>query len=166
MNRLIGCIAATAIGITATPAPGQAPASAACWTPKVVGAARIRELNLMLVAVTLRCKRYNATMADALDKLHVTQRKALDAADQVLRAHFNVDSGRPARLAYDSYLISVVNFYGTGKTTAESCRQFGDVIDALGHGAATADMLADYAMHMVRDPRIKGERCPPPAPAR
>ena len=142
----------------------EAPASAAsCWSPDAIGAARLREFEVMLMAVTMRCNRMGFNLQQSFDQFRVMQKRALEVAETKLRAHFGINAERSGRLDYDRFLTSLGNFYGTGKTDGQSCTMFQMVATELGKPSATIDHFADIAMQMIRDPKIETARCAPSA---
>lgn len=131
-----------------------------CWAPDEIGAARISELNIMLMDVHLRCRSKGIDISVSYDRFLTANRKAIETAATGLKAHFGVTPGDRKQNAYDSYMIGLANFYGAGKTDEQICRQFEVVATHLGNAGADGDLLATVAMQLVRDPRIDGPRCP------
>ncbi|MBC2669153.1 hypothetical protein ACFOON_09280 [Novosphingobium piscinae] len=128
-----------------------------CWAPATMGAARISELNTLLMASNLRCKRVGVNFADSYEKVLVAHGAAFRAAEARLRAHFGVDHSDSAD-DYDSYVVSIANHYGGGRADPGTCAQLGTIAAALAAAPGNADLLATIAIQMIRDPHT-GQRC-------
>lgn len=134
------------------------PAGSACWAPATMGAARISELNTLLMASSLRCRRVGVDFAPGYEKVLAAHGAAFRQAEQRIRAHFGVDRS-DSRDDYDSYVVSIANLYGAGRADRATCAQLGAIADALGAAPGNTDMLATIAIQMIRDPHA-GPRCP------
>lgn len=130
----------------------------ACWAPATMGAARISELNTLLMASSLRCRRVGVDFAPGYEKVLAAHGAAFRQAEQRIRAHFGVDRS-DSRDDYDSYVVSIANLYGAGRADRATCAQLGAIADALGAAPGNTDMLATIAIQMIRDPHA-GPRCP------
>lgn len=154
-HTLASCVAGLALIFA-----GTAHASA-CWDAQTVGAARISEFETMLMVSSLRCRAGGFDFHESYERFADTYKAAFGAAQLRLKAHFDAGGSDGGRLAYDRYLIGVANFYGTGKTDADTCHAFEAINRELGDAAANPDLLPMIAMEMVRDPQIGGTRCLP-----
>lgn len=150
---------ATCVAALALVATGTAHASA-CWDAPSIGAARISELETMLMVTSLRCRAKGFDFHESYERFADTYKDAFGAAQTALRTHFGASGSEEGRRAYDSYLIGVANFYGIGKTDADTCHAFEAVNKELGGVAAKPGLIPLMAMEMVRDPQIAGTRCP------
>lgn len=162
-RRLHRLAAALALAAMASPA-----AASPCWGPALLGAARISELNTLLMTSTLRCKRTGINFSASYEKVLSAHAAAFKAAEARLRAHFGIDHSDSAD-DYDSYVVSIANFYGGGRADPATCWQLGAIASTLGNAAGDAELLASIAIQMIRDPRT-GPHCPAaqrakPAPA-
>lgn len=133
--------------------------SAQCWDAGAVGAARISEFQIMMMDASLRCKAKGFDIRESYERFLATHRAVFAKAETSLKAHFGILPGDRKHNAYDNYLISLANYYGAGKTDAETCGQFDVVAGQLGGVRDNGDLLATVAIAMVRDPRIDGPRC-------
>jgi len=153
-HTIASCIAGLALIIA-----GTAHASA-CWDARTVGAARISELETMLLLSSLRCRIIGFDFHESYDHFADTYKDVFDAAQFTLKTHFDADGSDGGRREYDRYLTGVANFYGTGRTDADTCHAFEAINTELGSAAANSDMIPMIAMEMVRDPHFDGPRCP------
>lgn len=132
-----------------------------CWDAPSVGAARISELETMLMVVSLRCRAKGFDFHDSYERFAENYKAAFSAAQVTLKTHFGASGSEAGHRAYDSYLIGIANFYGTGKTDADTCHAFKVMNEELGGAAANPDLLPVIALEMVPDPRVAGAKCPP-----
>jgi hypothetical protein len=140
-------------------APAHAAEEAECWTSASVGAARLRELQIMFMGVSLRCVSKGVDIRPNYENFLAANKKALNAAHDQLKLHYGVTTKKIGNGEYDQFQTRLANHYGTGKTDVQNCKSFGALMDELSGSAASPDMLASVAMDMVRDPRIDGVRC-------
>lgn len=132
-----------------------------CWEPAAIGAARISEVQIMLMGASIRCNTKGFDIRESYRRFLVAHRKAIDAAEAGLKLHFGIAEGARRHNAFDNYQIALANHYGGGRTDEATCKQFGIVAGLLGDQEGNSDLLATVAMQLVRDPRIDGPRCPP-----
>ena len=92
-----------------------APAEASCWKADQVAAAKVRDLETMLMVSALRCRGEGGTMLARYNDFVVKGRPALIEVNDTLRQHFTESVGAGRSLdAYDSYVTRVANRYGAG----------------------------------------------------
>lgn len=153
-RRACGTVAALAL---ASAAPAQA---APCWDAPSMGAARISELNTMLMVSSLRCRLVGFDLRPTYERLSALYSPAFKAAEARIKAHFGGADHTESRDDYDSYTVVVANRYGSGRADPATCQAFGAVQQTLTAASANPDQLATMAMRLVRDPHIIGQRCP------
>jgi hypothetical protein len=136
------------------------PAQAACWTSGELAAAKIRDLEMMLMVSALRCR---ATGHDFLGKYNQfvrNSRPALTDANERLRGHFVAEVGAQRGLnAYDSYVTSMANQYGAG-ADGLNCRDLASIAAAAVSGGTSFSSLHALAERADVRPRISGRACP------
>lgn len=152
-TRLIAATALAAILIAS-------PARAACWSDSEVSAAKVRDLETMLMVSALRCR---ATGSDFLADYNAFvrgSRAALTRVNDALRAHFVAEVGaREALNAYDRYVTTVANRYGAG-AAGLGCSDLAAITQAAraeGDNYAGLSRLADAA---AVEPSLPGRVCP------
>lgn len=156
MNRRGPCGAAiAAVAMLLMPPPAMADT---CWNYDAVDAARLREFQILVMSVSLRCTALGMDFDPAYERFLVTHSHSLSDADKALLAHFG-GSAAEARSAYDHYSIHLANLYGVGKTDRESCATFSAIADDLAKPTASPDDLETAAIDMIRDPHLDGPRC-------
>ena len=135
-----------------------APAEASCWKADQVAAAKIRDLETMLMVSALRC-RAQGDMLARYNKFVVQARPALTQVNDTLRSHFaeSVGAGR-ALNAYDGYVTKVANRYGAG-ADGLSCADLSSIADAAVGEHPTFLALAALADRAGVQPLLDGDQC-------
>lgn len=146
-------IAAILLGTTAQ-------AATPCWSPAEIGAARVQELEAMLMGVSLRCRASVAELPDRFERFRDNHKLRLESAFRLLGAHFDASGSRQGKLALDRFLIQQSNRFGGGRSDLPTCRGFAAVLARLGAPGSVGDPLETFALAMVRDPYLDGPRCP------
>jgi hypothetical protein len=131
-----------------------------CWKSEDIGAARVRQFEVLLMIVSLRCKDSGLDIQSNYERFRTAQRTVITANEGKLRARYGADRSKAGKLDYESYMTKLGNHYGAGNSDANSCQMFGMVMDELAKTPANPDMLSAFAFEMVRDPIIDSSRCP------
>lgn len=135
-----------------------APAQANCWKADAVAAAKVRDMETMLMVSALRCRasgdllaRYNAFV--------VQSRGPLTEVNDTLRGHFAESVGKSGALdAYDNFVTAIANRYGAG-AAGLSCADMDAIADAaLAEGTSFA-ALADLAQRAGVVPVLNEAAC-------
>lgn len=136
------------------------PSQASCWNETAISAAKVRDLETMLMVSALRCRLSGQNMIPAYNRMISQSRPALTAVNDSLRAHFIADVGERAGLnAYDRYVTSVANRYGAG-VEGLNCRDMASILSAANAEGGSAKGLARLANDAGVEPRLTGGRCP------
>jgi hypothetical protein len=136
-----------------------APASAACWTDAETSAARVRDMQTMLMVSALRCKASSQTILDDYGQFLRANRPALTQSGDQLRSHFVIAVGdAEAGNAYTRYLTVAANRYAGAAQTLK-CPQISTTLSAA--RAASGDMIAleRVAREAGVEPELIGDRC-------
>ncbi len=135
-----------------------APAHASCWKADQVAAAKVRDLETMLMVSALRC-RAQGNMLARYNKFVVQARPALTQVNDTLRTHFaeSVGAGRSLN-AYDSYVTRVANRYGAG-AEGLSCSDLSSITDAAVSEIPSFQALAALAERAGVQPLLEGGQC-------
>lgn len=144
LTRLAAALAAIALPVSA---------QAQCWTEASVTAAKIRDMETMLMVASLRCRGGNPAMLSAYNDFIDHSRGALVRVNEELRQHFG------GLNAYDSYVTSVANRYGGG-VEGLACEDFASILDAASAEGGSFAGLARLAEAAQVQPRLPGDRCP------
>jgi hypothetical protein len=148
------------LGVLALAVP-VAPAQAACWTPDQVAAAKVRDLDTMLMVASLRCRRTNVEVLNAYNDYVVKQRKALVAVNDVLRNHYAGGDKKAAMNAYDNYVTKVANRYGAG-AEGLGCDDMQSIVQAMAAEVPQVDALVAVAERAGVQPYLDAPICERP----
>lgn len=152
-----GVLAVTGMAmLAATPA-------AACWSETAVAAAKVRDLETMLMVSALRCRFSGGDLLARYNSFVAASRPALVEVNDHLRQHFSEEVGRADALdAYDSYVTAVANRYGGGVDGVD-CRDLEDVTTAAEAEGASFENLVALAERAGARPLLDGQQCNVPS---
>jgi len=131
-------------------------AQAACWSETAVSAARIRDMETMLMVSALRCRGSDPTILPAYNTFVRTSRIALTQVNKTLRQQFANQGGLNA---YDRYVTSIANRYGAG-AEGLSCADMSSILAAAQSEGRTVVGLSRLANAAQIEPVLTGARCP------
>ncbi len=137
-------------------APVQA---AQCVDQTISSAARIQELKILLMNVSLRCRVMTADISSNFDRLVKSHVASFDAAERDLRTFFGAKSSRASQAEWLRYNTVLGNIYGAGNTNLRDCRSFNGVMTELSVRGNDRTTLLEVASGMVPAPRIEGDAC-------
>jgi hypothetical protein len=136
------------------------PAQAACWTEGAVAAAKVRDLETMLMVSALRCRASGHDFLSKYNQFVRGGRPALTEANDRLRAHFSADVGAARGLNdYDRYVTSLANRYGAG-ADGLSCRDLESITSAAASAGSSFHGLEQLAERADVHPVLTGRMCP------
>lgn len=150
MKRSLLTILAPLAALAASPA-----ALAGAPSDEALRAGRVEELNLMLNSVALRCNTIGINLQPQYERFSASQQTALARAQDALNRHFDVQSARDLHADFDRFHIRILNFYGTGRTDAQSCDAFAQLMDRLADADGNGALLGQIAEIMVPDPMFE-----------
>lgn len=130
-------------------------AQAACWDDAAVSAAKVRDLETMLMVSALRCRAEDNAMLKAYNRFVTQSRPALTAVNQTLRDHF---AGSGGLNAYDRYVTSIANRYGAG-AEGLSCDDMSSILSAAQAEGGSLAGLTRLANAAGVAPKLTSERC-------
>lgn len=145
-------LAATGI-VAAAPAQAQS-----CWGPQAVAAAKLRNLDIMLMVTALRCRKGADNFQPDYYAFSAAHQTELNVANGVLRAQFAGGGATAANRALDKMSVVIANSYGIGHPNL-GCGELRKVTRDL---AATrvSGALLNAADALVATPSIPGGSCP------
>jgi hypothetical protein len=132
------------------------PAQAACWSDEAVDAAKVRDLETMLMVSSLRCKLSGVDMLDDYNSFIRTSRPALTQVNDALRSHFG--TGNAALNAYDAYVTKIANRYGGG-AEGLNCRDMVSILHAANAEGGSRKGLSRLARDADVQPLLPGGQC-------
>ena len=144
--------------LAATSLVGNAPAQAqSCWGGEAVNAAKLRNLDIMLMVTALRCRMGADNFQHDYYDFSAAHQTELNLANGVLRAQFSGAGSTVADRALDRMSTSIANSYGMGHPDL-GCHELRQITRDL----ATTDVrgaLLDAADALVGAPTIPGGSC-------
>jgi hypothetical protein len=146
-NHAIAALTLAAVSTTS--------AQAACWNEAAVSAAKVRDLETMLMVSALRCKTSDNAMLVQYNRFVRASRPALTAVNETLRAQFSSAGGLNA---YDRYVTAIANRYGAG-AEGLSCNDMTSILSAAEAEGGSLSGLARLANDAGVEPRLEGSRC-------
>lgn len=158
MTGQMGRAASAALMITLGCGQAQAAASD-CWAAQTVSAAKVRDLQTMLMVAGLRCRASGTDVLGAYNHFVKANRAALVEVNDRLKLHFKAAYG-PAQgqRSYDRFATALANTYGAGGGGTADCVDMaalaGEAASARGSAA-----LAAIAERRGVDPDLRAYRC-------
>jgi S-adenosyl-L-homocysteine hydrolase len=155
IQNSVACLASAILALSVT-----VPAQAACWHADAVAAAKVRDLETMLMVSALRCRNSGSDFLAAYNEFVRSSRAALGIANNRLRDHFTIGWGTKGGLdAYDRYVTSLANRHGGG-TKGHNCETMASVNTAAIRNGANFDALEALATRADVHPVLVGGPCP------
>ena len=130
-------------------------AEARCWREQEASAARLRQMQTMLMVAALRCRAAGMDIGDEYDGFVRAHRPTLDSANAVLRRHF--EGPGAARSGYDRFATALANRYGRDATTPDDCAGAGMLARDLAGTDRSA--LSGIAASRVLPPALPDGSC-------
>lgn len=144
-------LAATGI-VAAAPAQAQS-----CWGPQAIAAAKLRNLDIMLMVTALRCRKGPDNFQPDYYAFSAAHQAELNVANGVLRAQFTGGGATAANRALDRMSTSIANSYGLGHPEL-GCGELRKVTRDLATSRNRGVLLA-AAEALVGAPAIPGGQC-------
>ena len=159
MKIFAGCAAALAVSALPILSLGVAtPAQAAgCWGPRAVAAAKLRNLDIMLMVTALRCRMGADNFQPDYYNFSAAHQAELNVANGVLRAQFTGGGATTANRALDKMSTGIANSYGMGHPEL-GCSELHQITRDLA-GTRVDGALLDAADALVGAPIIPGGSC-------
>lgn len=156
MNKAMKAAAATAAAMMVC---GSSPAQAAgCWAAQDVAAAKVRDLQTMLMVATLRCRANGMDLSAEYNRFVVANRTAIAAMNQRIKAHFWTAGSADGQAQYDRFATSLANSYGDDETGGDSCENAA-AISREGAAAGSVETLVAIADRQMLSPALPGGSC-------
>ena len=134
------------------------PVSATCWEADEYEAARMRDLQTVLMVSALKCGHSDATMPGAYNSWVRRAKDKLVAGEQKLLAHF-VREGDRAK--YDKFTTALANRYSQYAEDPKFCARAKLLLEA---DERSNGVLEEVALLLNSRPNGVEEMCPPKRP--
>ena len=154
MNRAYLAAAMLAASSLVASAPVQAQS---CWGPQAVAAAKLRNLDIMLMVTALRCRKGADNFQPDYYNFSAAHQAELNVANGVLRAQFAGGGATAANRALDKMSVVIANSYGVGHPNM-GCRELRQVTRDLAT-TRVGGALLNAADALVGQPAIPGGQC-------
>lgn len=143
-------------------APPLQASTPGCWTEDAFAAARVREMETMLMVAALRCRTEGGSLLQDYNAFIGQSRPALVEINDRLRLHFTRAVGPIKSLnAYDSFVTSLANRYGAG-AAGLNCGDMESILSAAVAEKGSIDGLIRLAKDADMTPVPLSERCEAP----
>jgi len=149
------CAAAVAGAITLT-ASAPAVAAPACWSANLLNAARLRQLDVMLMVGSLRCRTSAQDYRASYDRFLQRHRPQLGKANMAMRGEMRTQLGAAGALEMlDRISVRMANRYG--EQAGYGCADLGELAAAL---ANSGDEALPHAADVLVGEDIALDVCP------
>jgi hypothetical protein len=116
--------------MAATPALAASGAGASCWSAELVQAAKLRQLDVLLMVGSLRCRSGAYDYRAAYDRFLLKHRPLLGKVNQAILTEMRTKLGPVGALdALDQASVRMANHYG--EQTSFGCGDLGEVAAVL-----------------------------------
>ena len=128
--RSLSCAAIAGAFVLTNAAPASA--ASACWSAELVRAARLRQLDVMLMVGSLRCRTTAQDYRTAYDRFLFRHRPMLSKANLAMLGEMLKLGSVGASDTLDRASVRMANQYG--QQAGYSCAELGEVTSALAKG--------------------------------
>jgi len=130
---------------------------AQCWQSYEIEAARVRDLQVMLMLGSLKCRATNSEIAGKYDKFY-EKTGPLDKYNNALKLHFMRENGiSGGQDAYNDFITRLANSHSVGMQSAGFC-QMADTLLTLAVNAGESDIPV-LARNFSERPAGVGDMC-------
>lgn len=155
MKKITGSIAAALLGVSLVATPAQA-----CWTNAEQDAARIANMNQMLMVSALRCRFGKDNFLSNYNRFIKNNNDVLASQHAIIKARYARTMGEKAAFAeLDRFIIALSNYYGGGHGDPD-CTKLEELSTELSKGKQEVKTLAMVADGIVGVPRQASHACP------
>jgi hypothetical protein len=154
MKKFKGSMMAACLGLALVAAPAQA-----CWTNAEQDAARIANLNQMLMVSALRCRFGEDNFLSDYNRFIRQNNDLLAGQHHIIKARYARTMGQKSAFAeLDRFMIGLANHYGGGNGNPD-CAKLEKLSGELARGKQDAKLLARIADEVVGVPRQAAQSC-------
>lgn len=154
MKTVKGSISALILGFALVAAPAQA-----CWTSTEQDAARIANMNQMLMVSALRCRFGSDNFLSSYNSFVRQNNDVLADQHGIIKARYTRSMGEKASFAeLDRFMIALANYYGGGHGDPD-CAKLERLSAELSRGKQDVKLLAQIADEVVGVPHQAKHSC-------
>ncbi len=155
---------AVAAALLASVSQQSASAAVTCWDNASINAAKVREMETMLMVSALRCNVTNKNVLPAYNAFIRAVRPTLNGVNDTLKKFFAKKVSGNGMVAYDAYVTAVANKYGSGGS-GMSCDEMTALLGEAALSAGSLDQLITLSDRAGVKPYVLSEQCVAPAVA-
>jgi hypothetical protein len=149
-----GTAAALALTAMMVAQPAQA-----CWTNAETDAAKVANLNMLMMVSALRCRSGQDNFLNEYNRFVSLNNGAIGSQNAAVRSHFaRMDGNARAEGATDRFIIEIANHYGSGHQTLD-CAELRAVAGQLAQPGHDARSLLAMAEMTVEEVPLPGGQC-------
>lgn len=140
---------------------GQASAATSdCWSAQTIAAAKVRDLQTMLMVAGLRCRGTSNDVLAGYNRFVAANRGAIVAVNDQLKAHFRTAYGAAeGQRSYDRFTTALANAYGAGGEGSANCADMARLAAEAAAARGSGATLAAIAQARGLDPDLPSRRC-------
>lgn len=132
----------------------------ACWTHAEQNAAKVANLNMMMMVSALRCRKGADDFLADYNRFVKNNNPVIGAQNATVRSHFaRINGSGSADAAMDKFVIGIANHYGSGHDRL-GCAQLKALASDLATSGHNAASLLAIAERNVEEIALSGGKCP------
>lgn len=144
-----------ALALTMTTGQAQA-----CWTKSEQDAAKVANLNMMMMVSALRCRKGPDDFLNEYNRFVKNNNPVIGAQNAAVRSHFvRMQGTGGADAAMDKFVIGIANNYGGGHDSL-GCTQLKNIATDLARPGQSASSLLAIAERNIDEIPLSGGACP------
>ena len=148
----VAALCALALSIIAVPAQ-------ACWTSAEQDAAKVANLNMMMMVTALRCRKGPDDFLADYNRFVKNNNPVIGSQNAAVRSHFaRIGGAKSADAAMDKFIIAIANSYGGGHDRL-GCGELKMVAQELSRTGHNAGSLLAIAKDNVDEFALSGGNC-------
>lgn len=152
-------MAAAALMVVCLAGQAQA-ASSDCWSHQEIAAAKIRNLQSMLMVAALRCNGSRVNVLASYNSFVKANRATIMAANDSLKSYFARHSGSVAgQRRYDRFATALANGFGAGASDIETCGRMSEIANSAASGQGSHRHLLSIADSERLQPMLPTLNC-------
>jgi len=140
---------------------GQARAATGdCWSAQTVAAAKVRDLQTMLMVAGLRCRGTANDVLSGYNRFVNANRGAIVTVNDQLKAHFKTAYGAiEGQRSYDRFTTALANAYGAGGDGSANCADMAKLAGEAAAARGSSASLVAIAEARGFDPDLPSRNC-------
>ncbi len=126
-----------------------------CWSAQEISAAKVRDLQTMLMVAGLRCRSGGTDVLSGYNRFVAANRTALVEVNDRLKLHFKTMHGTAeGQRNYDRFTTALANAYGAGGSGAGNCENMASLAAEAAAARGSSTALIVIADNYGLDPNL------------